>query len=257
MPLSLHAMGRTMILLLAFATCLTAHEPAKPIGAAGGPASSALPELPYRLVPDWLRPAARLEPGRNRGGGHRCPRPHLRLPSWPASAAGIRTQRGIGARNRRGAVVSAHGVEVDPQGNIWAVDVEGHMVLKFNRSGRVEMVLGKKGLAKSDDEFFDRPTDIGFAPNGDIYVTDGYGNSRVMKFSPDGRLLKKWGKKGTGPGEFDTPHSVAVDAKGLVYIADRENNASRFSTLTASSYANGRIWARPGAWRLRRTSTST
>ena len=223
MPLSLHAMGRTMILLLAFAACLTAHEPAKPTGAAGGPASSALPELPYRLVPDWLR----LPPGWNLGetGGvatdarghiyvfHRGPHPLL---EFEPSGELVRE---IGA----GLFVAAHGVEVDPQGNIWAVDVEGHMVLKFNRSGRVEMVLGKKGLAKSDDEFFDRPTDIGFAPNGDIYVTDGYGNSRVMKFSPDGRLLKKWGKKGTGPGEFDTPHSVAVDAKGLVYIADREN----------------------------------
>ena len=117
MPLSLHAMGRTMVLLLAFAACLTAHEPAKPTGAAGGPASSELPELPYRLVPDWLR----LPPGWNLGetGGvatdarghiyvfHRGPHPLL---EFEPSGELVRE---IGA----GLFVAAHGVEVDPQGN--------------------------------------------------------------------------------------------------------------------------------------------
>jgi DNA-binding beta-propeller fold protein YncE len=73
------------------------------------------------------------------------------------------------------------------------------------------------------EESFNQPTDIGFGPNGEIYVTDGYGNSRVAKFDKNGKFLKSWGKKGTGPGEFNLPHSVVVDAKGLVYIADREN----------------------------------
>jgi DNA-binding beta-propeller fold protein YncE len=70
---------------------------------------------------------------------------------------------------------------------------------------------------------FNRPTDIAFAPNGDFYVTDGYGNSRVVKFSSNGRFLKTWGTKGRGKGQFDTPHSVAVDRQGRVYVADREN----------------------------------
>ena len=71
---------------------------------------------------------------------------------------------------------------------------------------------------------FNRPTDIAFAPTGDFYVSDGYGNSRVVKFSRDGKYLLDWGKRGTGPGEFNTPHSVAVDSHGTVYVSDRENN---------------------------------
>jgi DNA-binding beta-propeller fold protein YncE len=70
---------------------------------------------------------------------------------------------------------------------------------------------------------FDRPTDIAFGPNGDLYVSDGYGNSRVVKYDKDGNWLKAWGKRGTAPGEFHTPHTIVTDAKGLVYVGDREN----------------------------------
>jgi sugar lactone lactonase YvrE len=70
---------------------------------------------------------------------------------------------------------------------------------------------------------FNLPTDIAFAANGDLYVTDGYGGSRVVKFSPDGKYLLEWGKRGTGPGEFGLPHNVVVDAQGLVYVSDRDN----------------------------------
>ena len=223
---------RTIGLLLAFGACLAAHEPARPSGAAAGSAAPAVSppptELPYRVVPDWLR----LPPGWNleQTGGiatdarghvyvfHRGPHPLL---EFEPSGELVRE---IGA----GLFVSAHGVEVDPEGNIWAVDVGNHTVLKFNSAGRLTMVLGRKGTAGSElgevIQQFNKPTDIAFAPNGDIYVTDGYGNSRVVKFSPDGRLLKTWGQKGTGAGEFDTPHTIAVDAQGLVYIGDRENN---------------------------------
>ena len=215
-------------LLLALVACLMTWKPATSHELATGHATSAdqpsvNEKLPYRLVPDWLR----LPPGWNLGetGGvatdarghvyvfHRGSHPLLEF------EPGGELVREIG----KGLFVSAHGVEVDPEGNIWAVDVGNHTVLKFNPAGRVTMVLGRKGGASNKNEEFNKPTDIAFAPNGDIYVTDGYGNSRVMKFSQDGRLLKKWGQKGTGPGEFDTPHSVAVDAKGRVYIADREN----------------------------------
>jgi DNA-binding beta-propeller fold protein YncE len=116
----------------------------------------------------------------------------------------------------------AHTVRVDPDGNIWAVDDGGHVVVKMNPQGRVMMQLGRKGVSGTGHANFNMPTDVAFAPNGDFYVTDGYGNSRVVKFSRDGQYLLEWGAKGTGPGEFMLPHAVVLDAQGRVYIADRE-----------------------------------
>jgi DNA-binding beta-propeller fold protein YncE len=110
------------------------------------------------------------------------------------------------------------------------VDDRGQVVVKMDVAGRVRMVLGRwqtpGGPAERSGDYdvrFNRPTDVAWAPNGDIYVSDGYGNSRVVKFSPDGRYLTEWGRKGQGPGEFNTVHSVAVDKRGRVYVADREN----------------------------------
>src|SRR5207253_6487533 len=97
-------------------------------------------------------------------------------------------------------------------------------VMKFTNEGQLLMTLGIKGKAATDDKTFNRPTDIAFAANGDFFVSDGYGNSRVVKFSREGKYLKDWGKRGTAPGESDTPHAIAIDSKGTVYVSDRENN---------------------------------
>lgn len=122
-----------------------------------------------------------------------------------------------------GMFVSAHGVRVDAQESIWAVDVDGHFVVKFSPQGRVQLILGRKARPGTNDSSFNRPTDVAFAANGDIYVSDGYVNSRMMKFSKEGRFIKTWGKKGTGPSEFNLVHAVAVDNRGRVYVGDREN----------------------------------
>ena len=122
-----------------------------------------------------------------------------------------------------GVYLRPHAVRIDPEGSLWAVDDLGHIVVKMDAMGRVRMVLGRKGNKGETKDLFDRPTDIAFARNGDFYVSDGYGNSRVVKFSKDGRYLTAWGKKGTAPGEFNLPHSVAVDKQGRVYVGDREN----------------------------------
>ena len=85
------------------------------------------------------------------------------------------------------------------------------------------MRLGTRGTAGAGPSNFNLPTDIAFAPNGDLYVTDGYGAARVVKFSRDGKFLLEWGKRGTGPGEFGLPHNVVVDGQGRVYVTDRDN----------------------------------
>ena len=95
---------------------------------------------------------------------------------------------------------------------MWITDNGDHQVMKFTNEGQAAVTLGIKGKAGTDAKTFNRPTDIAFAKYGDFYVSDGYGNSRVVKFSRDGKYLLDWGKRGTGPGEFNTPHSVAVDS---------------------------------------------
>ncbi len=117
-----------------------------------------------------------------------------------------------------------HALRIDAQDNIWATDDGGDMIMKMNKDGRVLMVLGRRHRKASDHVSFNRPTDLAFAPNGDFYISDGYGNSRVVKYSKEGEYITEWGKKGSGPGEFNIPHSVALDAKGRVYVGDRENH---------------------------------
>ena len=151
----------------------------------------------------------------------------------------------------KGMFGNPHGLRVDRDGFVWITDNGDHQVMKFTKEGKLLMTLGIKGKAGTDSKTFNRPTDVAFAKNGDFYVSDGYGNSRVVKFSKDGKYLLDWGKKGTKPGEFNTPHSVALDSKGTVYaFSDREITASRSLIRTVNSCASGPIWARP------RTSSS-
>ena len=124
----------------------------------------------------------------------------------------------------KGMFGNPHGLRVDKDNNVWITDNGDHQVMKFTKDGKLLLTLGIKAKAATDEKTFNRPTDIAFAPSGEFYVSDGYGNSRVVKFSKDGKYLMAWGKKGSGPGEFDTPHSIAVDSKGTVYVSDRENN---------------------------------
>lgn len=124
----------------------------------------------------------------------------------------------------RGMFGNEHGMRVDPNGDVWVTDNGDHQVFKFDNKGELLLTLGVKGESGDDDKHFNRPTDIAFAPTGEVYVSDGYGNARVVKFTADGKFIKAWGEHGSGPSEFDTVHSVAVDSKGTVYVSDRENN---------------------------------
>lgn len=117
----------------------------------------------------------------------------------------------------------AHSIRVDPQGHIWVVDAGGHVVYKVNEEGRVLMQLGQKGVSGTGHARFNLPTDVAFGPGGEIYVSDGYGNARIVKFSGDGDYLLEWGSRGTGPGEFGLPHNLVTDTRGRVYVTDRDN----------------------------------
>jgi hypothetical protein len=121
----------------------------------------------------------------------------------------------------------AHRIQIspyDPEKHVWLVEHLSHQILKFTNDGsKLVMRLGEKGVPGNDKTHFNQPSDMLFMPNGDFYVTDGYRNTRVVKFSKDGKYLMEWGKPGSGPGEFQTVHGIAIDAKRRIYVGDREN----------------------------------
>lgn len=119
--------------------------------------------------------------------------------------------------------VMPHGLTIDSQDNVWVTDVRLHQVFKFSPDGKLLLTLGEARVPGTDRMHFDQPTDVAVLPNGSFYVSDGYGNARVVKFNAAGRYQLEWGRKGTGPGEFDLPHAIDVDSRGHVYVADRAN----------------------------------
>jgi len=116
-----------------------------------------------------------------------------------------------------------HGLHVDREDNLWVTDVGSHTVLKFNPEGKLLMTLGSSGESGAGKEHFNQPTDVTLNREGEIFVSDGYINSRVVKFSPEGEYLDSWGERGNGPGEFNTPHAITIDEQGILYVSDRTN----------------------------------
>ncbi|MGE0161121.1 MAG: peptidyl-alpha-hydroxyglycine alpha-amidating lyase family protein, partial [Gemmatimonadales bacterium] len=127
-----------------------------------------------------------------------------------------------------GMFVWPHGFFLDAEGNLWTSDArgaagKGHTVMKHARDGRVLMTLGTPGVAGSGRDAFDGPSDVLVAPDGSIFVADGHGNDRVVKFSADGEFLMEWGTEGTMLGQFNEPHALAMDSRGRLFVADRLN----------------------------------
>src|SRR5580704_8666477 len=201
-----------------------------------------VPEIPYESVPNFLKLPAGLYLGESMGvatnsKGHifvYTRSANTRLFEFDQNGKYVRE---IGEGNY--GFEFAHSVRVDPSDNIWAVDEGTNMVIKFNPEGRVIMVIGHRpdtvtGLiaqspppgAVAEKYILGRPTDVAWDAQGDIFVSDGYINHRVVKYDKNGRFLKQVGSErpGSEPSQFNTPHGIAVDAKGNVYVADRANH---------------------------------
>jgi sugar lactone lactonase YvrE len=154
-----------------------------------------------------------------------------------------------------GMFIFPHGATVDRDGNLWVTDEsmkdgKGMQVFKFSPEGKVLMTLGKAGVASAEPGLFDEPTDVAIAPNGDIFVTEGHsgprpGNDRISKFSKDGKFIKAWGKRGASPGDFHSPHTIAFDSQGRLFVGDRGNNRIEIFDQDGRYLDTWRQWARP------------
>jgi DNA-binding beta-propeller fold protein YncE len=197
---------------------------------------------PYRSIDDWveldgfraLGSVSAVYPdalggvwiadrcGENSCAGHEGVAPIIRLDASGRPAASF----------GQDVFVWPHGLYVDGDGHVWVTDGRGeggrgHQVIKFTPDGDEVMRLGEAGVAGSGPGQFNGPTGVVVAPSGDVFVADGHeteSNHRIVKFSPDGRFLGTWGQRGAGPGEFNVPHAIALDSRGRVFVADRDNN---------------------------------
>ena len=229
-------MRRGLSAWVVLAACLFAH----PGFAQSKAKAENVPEIPYDSVPNFLKLPPNLYLGEGIGVATNS-KGHVfvytrsgdtRLFEFDKNGAFVR-EVGQGLYGFE----FAHAVRVDRDDNIWAVDEGTNMVIKFSPDGRVAMVMGRRpeaieGLVApapgapappAEPYVFSRPTDVGFDAAGNIFVTDGYGNSRVVKFDKNGRFLKEAGTRGAARGQLNLPHTMAMDAQGNVYVGDRGN----------------------------------
>jgi len=214
-------------------------------------AQQSVPEIAFDSMPDFLK----LPPGMNFGEvsgvavnskGHVFVFTRSNSAGGPAYAPSAAQLLEFGARGEflreigKGlyAWSFAHTVRIDKDDNIWAVDKGSDMIVKFNQAGRVTMTFGRRRESADEDTkawehvepprpavdgLFRQPTDVAWDSEGNIYISDGYINSRVAKYDKNGDWVKSWGEKGTAPGQFRLPHAIAIDRKDNLYVGDRTN----------------------------------
>lgn len=221
-----------------------------PAAAQSGPPLNDLPN-PYRTVEGW----ARMPSGRTWGSTSAVDIDKDGVSVWVAERCGTNSCAGstldpilkfdsagtlvnsFGA----GLILSPHGIFVDSDGNVWVTDCactgtqeqrntagRGHQIYKFSPNGALLLTLGKAGGAR-EPELFYQPNDVLVAPDGSIFVAEGHSsaataNARILVFGSDGRFLRAWGTKGSGPGQMDQPHALAMDGRGRLFVGDRSNN---------------------------------
>ena len=160
---------------------------------------------------------------------HRCGRQwSTPFPTEPIAAATVSVIDGqsgkLLASWGAGRFIMPHGLTIDREDHVWLTDVGLHQVFKFTHDGNLLLTLGERGKPGADASHFNLPTDVAVLPDGSFYVSDGYRNTRVVKFAADGRFESEWGGKGDAPGQFNLPHGIAVDARGRVFVCDRTNS---------------------------------
>jgi hypothetical protein len=218
---------------------------------------------PYRAVENW----AKLPDGRTWGqvisaeidrdgksiwviercGGTSCANSNL-APILKFDSSG-NLVKSFGA----GMIVRPHRLFIDKNDDVWVTDGDaengkGNQVFEFSPDGKVLLTLGKAGIAGDGPDTFNKPSDVLIAANGDIFVADGHGpgsNARIVKFSADGQFIKAWGKQGSGPGEFNNPHSLAMDSKGRLFVADRGNSRIQIFDRDGKFLEEWRQFGRP------------
>jgi hypothetical protein len=229
---------RTFRFLIALAALLSAAAPA---AAQSKAKAQNVPEIPFDSVPNFFRLPPNLYLGEGIGiatnsKGHvfvYTRSGETRLFEFDQNGAFVR-ELGQGLYG----LVFAHAVRVDKDDNVWVVDEGSNMVIKFNPAGRVVMTIGRRpeavdeltnfsgqgGYTGANKPYsFNRPTDVAWDAQGNIFVADGYGDSRVVKYDKNGRFIKSAGTRGNQPGQLNLPHTIAADAQGNVYIGDRGN----------------------------------
>jgi hypothetical protein len=236
-----HALRSVLALCAAFCAAAPAHaQTLTPAQLAAKAKAENVPEIPYESVPNFLKLPPNLYLGEGIGvatnsKGHvfvYTRSQETRLFEFDQTGKFLR-EIGQGLYG----FLFAHAVRVDKDDNIWAVDEGSNMVIKFNPEGRVIMTMGRRpeaveGLLETppaanvppaEPYLFNRPTDVAWDANGNIFISDGYGNSRVVKYDKNGRFITSVGTKGNGPTQLNLPHGIASDAKGNIYVADRTN----------------------------------
>jgi DNA-binding beta-propeller fold protein YncE len=228
---------------------------------AQGGGAAALPQLPFHLEPDFFHYPAHSVIGRVSGiavgpSGTivTLNRGYHPVMEFKPDGSFLRSW-GEGSAMFEG----AHQVRFDPQGNLWYVDAAHDIIYRFDSEGRTVGALGSdpepwtwsthviERAVRAKNAFY-QETDIGWSKDGSMFVSDGYGNSRVVKFDKDGNFVKAWGERGTAPGDFNTPHSLVVDNNDIVYVADRANNRVQSFDTEGKLKA---VWNLPGAaWSL-------